>query len=135
MTETNRSTVDITTFLAPHFDPDRWNGWQLSGHDLWYLAHPGTPGHACYTIGLDHCRSAAEVLDAIVMVRRFDWATDACLAGLIHALDDLLNLNLNLCSWGIHRTVTKEHRATRLQRMEERYCEWYLTVAAARDGD
>ncbi len=56
-----------------------------------------------YYIVLDRCRTSAEVLDWISQVMQKTWATDAILAGLVRALDEVLQLQPNLCSGGVER--------------------------------
>jgi hypothetical protein len=62
----------------------------------------------------------SQVLDSIATVSQCRWTTDACLAGLVCALDDILYFQNNLCGWGQDKTITEEHLATRLQRVEHR---------------
>lgn len=52
------------------------------------------------------------MLDIIMQIVGKTWADDAALAGLVHALDDILAPQENICSWGkdtpiSKRTVTK----------------------------
>ena len=68
------------------WDESRWNGWRLEGIELVYPAYIG----GVYPIDLERCDRSSEVLDWIAQIAGKDWATDECLAGLIHALDDIL---------------------------------------------
>lgn len=54
-----------------------------------------------YEIDLERCRTAAQVLDWIMQVAGKAWVTDKCLAGLVHALDELLHPQETMCSMAI----------------------------------
>jgi hypothetical protein len=59
-----------------------------------------------YQIDPEHCCSSAQVLDWIMQIAGKPWATDACLAGLVRALDDILRPQDTLCSWGDDTELT-----------------------------
>ena len=73
-----------------------WGGWRLRGVCLCYPAYVGGD----YPVDLDRFTSSAQMLDMIVQVSGKTWATDACVAGLVRALDDILHPQAHLCSGG-----------------------------------
>jgi hypothetical protein len=80
-----------------------WGGWRREGLELVY---PAYCGGGVYPIDLERFTSSAEMLDIIMQVGKKDWATDACLAGLVRALNDLLQPQGTLCSCGADKTLT-----------------------------
>jgi hypothetical protein len=81
------------------WDERRWNGWRLDGLELVY-------GNDVYPVDLEACTSSAGVLDIIIQVAHKTWANDACLAGLVRALDDILQPQARLCSGGADKRIT-----------------------------
>ena len=67
-----------------------------------YLGDPQT-GAWAYEIDLERCRTSAQVLDWIMQVASKIWATDAVIAGLVRALNDVLDPQATLCSFGQER--------------------------------
>jgi hypothetical protein len=59
-------------------------------------------------VDLERCLDSADVLDWIAQVGKKNYADDAVLAGLVRALDDVLDVQANLCSFGRHKTITAE---------------------------
>jgi hypothetical protein len=58
-----------------------------------------------YEVDLERCLSSAEVLDWICQIAGKDWTDDstvanATLAGLVRAINDVLNPQAHLCSSG-----------------------------------
>jgi hypothetical protein len=88
---------------------DAWNGWRLEdwGPDGWHIVHLG------YVVDLDRFRSSSVALDCIMQVAKKSWATDACTAGLVRALNDILQPQANLCSCGANKTMTAAQIAAR----------------------
>ncbi|HET7325983.1 MAG TPA: hypothetical protein VFJ14_01720 [Nocardioidaceae bacterium] len=79
-----------------------WGPWVLDT-DNWSLSHP------LYDVDLDRCATAAEVRDWIAQLAGKTWVDDATLAGLIHALNDVLRLQATLCGNGQdHPALTKD---------------------------
>jgi hypothetical protein len=71
---------------------DGWNGWRLEDWPAgefggWHIVYGGDGG---YPMDMDRFRSSAVVLDGIMQVAKKAWATDACIAGLVRALNDIL---------------------------------------------
>jgi hypothetical protein len=91
-----------------------WNGWRLED---WgepdfegVIPCPGGWNLVCvemgYPVDLTRFQSSAVVLDIIMQVAKKGWGTDACIAGLVRALNDLLDPQANLCSGGEHKIMT-----------------------------
>ena len=72
-------------------------------------------GQHLYEVPLDECTTSAQTLDWIMEVTGKTWASDEDLAGLLRALDDVLDPPGNLCAQGIERGPVKwsEGRVTR----------------------
>lgn len=85
------------------FNIAEWNKWQLNVNapELYYTLPGGV-----YPIDLEQFTHSAEVLDTIMQVAGKTWATDACIAGLVHALNDILRPQANLCSFGKDKRVS-----------------------------
>ena len=90
--------------ICSRYDESRWNGWRLEG-DL-CLVYPAYPGSHVYPIDLEGLTSSAEMLDMIIQVAGKNWATDECIAGLVHALHHILDPQANLCSGGQSKRLT-----------------------------
>src|SRR5581483_6643128 len=75
-----------------------WNGWRLDAREAMLL----TPEDCVveYEIDLNQCKNPAEVLDWIAQMKHKTWVDDSLLAGLVRALDDILDMQANLCSCG-----------------------------------
>ena len=77
-------------------------GWRFIA-DARVLELHDAEGRWFYEVDLERCRTSAEVLDWIIQVSQKTWATDARLAGLVRALDEILNPQATLCSFGKER--------------------------------
>jgi hypothetical protein len=82
----------------------RWGPWQLSNDGL-TLEQEGQQIRHNW-IDLTRCTTSAELLDTIFHAARHGEVSDACIAGLIRALDDLLDPMANLCSGGEPKTLS-----------------------------
>jgi hypothetical protein len=71
-----------------------WGGWVL---DEWELSYPAYRG-GVYPIDLRRFTDATEMLNMIMQVAGKDWATNECIAGLVHALNYLLHPQALLCN-------------------------------------
>jgi hypothetical protein len=81
-----------------------WGGWRLDGElCLWY---PAYPGGGAYPVDIERFTTSAVVLDLIMQVAKKDWADDKCLAGLVRALNDILQPQANLCSCGVSKELS-----------------------------
>lgn len=99
--------------MRARWDPSKWNGWKLrKGGGLEYPAYDG----GVYPIDICGCTSSAGVLDKICQVSHKIWADDACLAGLVRALDEILNSQANLCSGGQDKRMTRADIQGRIKR-------------------
>jgi hypothetical protein len=54
-----------------------------------------------YEIDLDRCTNSAEVLDWISQVSKKTWATSEMIGDLVLKIDEVLNLQKNICGWGV----------------------------------
>ena len=93
-----------------------WGGWVLDTDTL-VLAYDG------YEIDLERCLTSAQTLDWIAQIADKNWGTDAVLAGLVRALDDVLHPQTNLCPWGSPKKLTRAEVAT-LARDPEHQQDW-----------
>jgi hypothetical protein len=109
---------------------DGWGGWMLDG--VW-LEYPAYPGGGTYPLDLRVMRSSARMLDHIMQVRGKAWADDACLAGLVPALDDIFQPQANLCSGGTDKTMTPDEIAA-LAKATRRGGSWRERVRRALAG-
>ncbi len=90
---TRRRGTNMTTVNKPE-----WNGWmydKLRIVLIWSKPH--------YEVDVEQCRTSAHLLDWIFQVETKGWADDACIAGLIRALSELLDPQATLCSNGIEQ--------------------------------
>jgi hypothetical protein len=91
-----------------------WGPWQLSNDGSILFQQDQELRHDW--IELTRCTTPAEVLDTIFHTARHGQASDATIAGMIRALDDLLDPTVNLCSRGKLKTLT----ATQLRKLLDR---------------
>lgn len=56
------------------------------------------PGYEVY---LDRCTTSAQVLDWIMQIGKKTWATKEIIADLVLKLDEILDIQGNLCSMGV----------------------------------
>jgi hypothetical protein len=76
-----------------------WGPWLL---DPEYLTLQwADEGNCMYEVDLERCLTSAAVLDWIAQVCQKLWADDYVVAGLVHALDDVLHLQSTLCGCGM----------------------------------
>jgi hypothetical protein len=101
-----------------------WGPWKLvlDRSDLRPFDLDCAPGQplSSYPIDLLTCKDSAEVLDWICQVAGRCWGNDAKLAGLVRALNDILQPQANLCSEG------------KPKRLSDRALREQLTAYAAR---
>lgn len=83
--------------------PRSWDVWRLNADNLTLVC--GTWQR--YYVDLERCTTAAETLDWIIQISNKLWATPRLMVGLLHALDDVLNLQGTLCSFGRSRRLSK----------------------------
>jgi hypothetical protein len=100
--------------MRARWDPSKLNGWKLykSGE----LEFPAYEGGGGYPLDISDCTSSAKVLDWICQVAHKTWADDACVAGLVRALDEILDPQANLCSCGRDKQMTRAAVRGRIKR-------------------
>jgi hypothetical protein len=93
--EENFDGGDIADLMATFFyELPQWGGWKLGNNCcVEYLDEK-------YGFDLRGFTTSAKMLDMIMQVARKLWATDECTAGLVRALEDILNPQAHLCSCG-----------------------------------
>jgi hypothetical protein len=84
-----------------------WGGWLFveTENTLFYPIH-GPVERGGYVIDLERFTSPAPMLDMIVQVAKKTWTSDACVAGLVWALQDLFEPQETLCGNGSHLRMT-----------------------------
>jgi hypothetical protein len=85
-----------------------WGPWALNDQTMTLETdRPQYPAGGGYWIDLESCTSSAEVLDWVCQVAGKLWADDVTLAGLVRALNDVLNPQGTICSSGQGRRLSK----------------------------
>ena len=82
-------------------------GWRFDSEDM-TMQLDGTAmsgDRVKYEVELDAFRNSAEILDSIAQITKKNWATPEIVFGFVVALDDLLDLQANVCSFGSDRTI------------------------------
>jgi hypothetical protein len=97
------SEAEIVRRRSSDWPPSDWGGWKL---DELELVYPAYPGGGVYPIDLRRFTTSAEMLDMIFQVAGKDWASDECVAGLVHALNHLLHPQGTLCGGGVSNKLT-----------------------------
>lgn len=88
--------------------PEKWGNWKLD-RDKRTIYYDGP--HE-YWFSLGQMNNSAEVLDWIVHLHEEKWATPEDIGNLVAALDDIFDLQNNVCGCGIeHRFNAREHLA------------------------
>ena len=77
-------------------EPTTWGRWTFDEHNL-TLVHEA---QMAYEIDLEECTTSAETLDWIAQVAGKQWIASTDLGDLVRALDELIGLQENLCSFG-----------------------------------
>lgn len=85
-----------------YYESESWRGWYLDRKNI-ALVHREPGGE--YDVDILRCRSSAETLDWIIQIAHKSWATDDVIAGLIRALDDLIDVQGVLCPGGRSRNI------------------------------
>lgn len=92
-----------------------WGPWRLD--PATYVLYP--IGSYRYEVDLEDCTTSAQVLDWLSQVAGKSWADDATLAGLVRAIDDVLNPQACLCSCGQSGKLTKAKVRLKVDRFVE----------------
>lgn len=77
---------------------DYWGPWVYNGENLTLECRPERT--MLYYVDLERCRNSAEILDWIAQVAAMGLGTEEVIGHLVHALDDLLKLQANVCGFG-----------------------------------
>ena len=88
--------------IAMTNSPREWGDWYFEPDRLELFLDRG--GCVEYSIDLEMCMTSGEILNQLVEVAGKDWTSPADVSGLLAALNDLLQLQKNLCPGG-----TEEH--------------------------
>jgi hypothetical protein len=99
--------VSLDDFLAEPDGKGNWGLWRLDPTEP--VIYPISPYR--YEIDLETCTSCANVLDWIAQIAGKGWNDDDnardIIGGLVVALDDILDLQSNLCGFGVAHRLTK----------------------------
>ena len=99
--------VSLHDFLAEPDGKRDWGVWRLDPTEP--VIFPTWPYR--YEIDLETCTSSANVLDWIAQIAGKGWSDDGndrdILGGLVVALDDILDLQGNLCGSGVSHRLAK----------------------------
>jgi hypothetical protein len=107
MPETHSIIEILDRFLSKPL-PEQWGKWKLD-RDRRAIYYDGPHD---YWFSLGQMNNSAEVLDWIVELHEKSWATPEDIGNLVAALDDIFDLQNNMCGCGIdHRFDAKEHVA------------------------
>lgn len=96
----------VARAASPYFD---WGGWRLNSEAA-TLEHEGLE----FWVELTDCVDSAQTLDWIAHAVYTQGVDDAVLAGLVRALDDILEFQSALCPQGESKTLTTELIASRI---------------------
>lgn len=127
----NRHPMTFMGWLGEPVEEPEWGPWRLYPPAL-ALVLIGTAQRddgttvefERYGVDLDRCLTSAEVLDWICQVAgKLYTDSDAVIAGLVRALDDILEPQATLCSFGESLTITKATVARRVHEAAERWPE------------
>lgn len=80
-------------------DAADWGPWRLYPSTL-VLVHIDADGYEGYEVDLEDCLTPGEVCDWIFQIAGKGWADDRTVAGLVRVLDEVLEPQANLCSFG-----------------------------------
>lgn len=104
----------------PDTDPERWGPWRLEP-SVAVLFMTFDDRFDFYEVDLERCLSSAQVLDWICQVAGKSWATPYVVAGLVRALDDVLEPQASLCSWGRSRRLSDRRGLELVQEAAEQF--------------
>ena len=106
------SLIDLLDRLLSKPLPERWGPWKIDPvrRAIFY------DGPHDYWLPLAQTNNSAEVLDWIVQLHEKSWATPEDIGNLVAALDDIFDLQNNICGCGIdHRIDAEAHVAKLLE--------------------
>lgn len=101
---------------AERFEAERlarreWGAWRLDTR-TWELLYVDQGGAVRYPLDLERVTSAAAALDWIAQVHKKTWSSAADIGNLVHALDDIFDMQARLCSFGATGAAEKKINAT-----------------------
>src|SRR5215831_4907397 len=91
-----RTVMKTFSEITPRRWHRDWGPWRLNKSN-YTLEHP----NGYYYVDLEQCLTSAQMLDIIMQICRKTWADEACLAGLVRALSELLSPQATLCGSGM----------------------------------
>jgi hypothetical protein len=102
-----RFAVPVSELLAagdrpPAEDGDHWGAWCYRTAPAVLVFEQN--GRELYWIDLRECRTSAAVLDWIGQLHKKVWTTPADIGDLVHAFNDLFDLQATRCSFGVERS-------------------------------
>lgn len=86
--------------------PREWGDWYFEPDRLELFLDRG--GCVEYSIDLEMCTTSGEVLNQLVEIAGKNWISPADVAGLLAALNDLLQLQRNLCPGGTEKHLDRD---------------------------
>ena len=84
---------------------EKYGRWRYDP-DRIVLVYVGDEGREEYEVDPEECTSSAKTLDWIAQVSGKTWASREDVGNLVEALDDLLGLQANLCSFGNDKQIS-----------------------------
>jgi hypothetical protein len=84
---------------------ERYGRWRYDAERI-VLVYVGDEGRDEYEVDPEECTTSAETLDRIAQVSKKTWASREDVGYLVQALDDLLDFQANLCSFGDDKRIT-----------------------------
>ena len=87
-------------FTPPIFDGECWGPWRFDAR-LLTITHEDTG----YEIDLEELTTSARLLDCIFQTRNKTWCSCEDAGALLAALQELLDPQANLCSWGVDKCL------------------------------
>jgi hypothetical protein len=94
-----------------HANQHDWGPWKLDAEVLVLVKQGPSEDGGGYEVYLGECETSAEVLDWICQVAAKLWADERTVAGLVHAIQDILDPQAYLCSGGRSYELSRERIA------------------------
>lgn len=82
---------------------ETYGPWGYDSERVVLVYKAGTPDE--YEVDPEECTTSAKTLDWIAQVSRKTWASPSDIGNLVKALDDLLDMQANLCSFGNDKQI------------------------------
>lgn len=111
-----------------------WGKWKLNPKNRTIFLE--RDGEWIYEFDLDHGRNSAEVLDFIFQVVKKPWITTEEMFDLLHAIDDVLDPQGQLCSFGKNSPINpKENMEKYMKSDPERFKKMMEELTLPRKGE